>query len=264
MRNSFYKYFPILFGLFLGWLLFHPPAWFSGLGPISWVLNLALVALLLLSFVPFLALANLPQELQMRPMADRDVPAKLNGLREQFYSLGFRDAGPPLRVEIAPAATLLGFVHPTEPVYGTAFQTDTVPPKVGHDLVSILDGDRGGLTTNTDPSGAALPASAGGFRQVLPDQSLDALLQAHVDGIRYLREQGVGVRPVSADAFQRDLAMGIRKQRETFLSSPLRGSALTLWRAATKQVPFVGSLREQRIATEQLKSLLAGRTQRAF
>jgi hypothetical protein len=148
-------------------------------------------------------------------------------------------------------------------VYGTAFRTGTVPARVSHDLVSILDGDRGGLTTNTDPQGAALPASPGAFRQVLPGTALASLLEAHLEGIRYLRERGVGVRSVSADAFRLDLTKGLARQRETFLASPLRGSLLLFWRAATKKVPFVGRLREQRVAAQQLQALTTG-AQRAF
>lgn len=89
-------------------------------------------------------------------------------------------------------------------------------------------------------------------------------LASHLEGIRYLREAGVGVRPVSSDAFQRDISMALRRQRETFLSSPVRGSLLLFWRAATKQVPFVGRLREQQIASRQLECLRGGQTQRAF
>lgn len=263
MRNTIFKFLPLALGLFLGWMIVNPPPWMQGLGPLAWVVNLALAALVLLSAVPIFALASLPADLQIRPLGE-PVPGELQRLREQILALGFQDIGPPLRVEVAPAATLLGFVHPTEPVYATAFRTGTVPPKVSHDFVSILDGDRGGLTTNTDPLGAALPAAPGGFRQVLPGQPVEALFQAHLEGIRYLRGAGVGVRPVSSDAFQRDISMALRRQRETFLSSPVRGSLLLFWRAATKQVPFVGRLREQQIASRQLECLRGGQTQRAF
>jgi len=263
MRNRAYKYLPIGFGLALGWLIFHPPAFLASLGPARWLVHAALVGFLLLSSVPLIALANLPEQVRMTSLSERDVPGDLARLREDFLRLGFRDAGPPWCVEIAPAAIVLGFVHSREPVYGTAFRTDTVPPRVSHDMVSILDGDRGGLTTNADPQGAALPASAGAFRQVLPGTALPALLEAHLEGIRYLRERGVSVRPVSAESFQLDLTKGLSKQRETFLAAPLRGSLLLLWRAATKQVPFVGRLRDQRVAAQQLQALATG-TQRAF
>ena len=264
MRNTFYKYLPVVFGLLLVWLLFHPPLWLEPLGLLGGLTHLALVGLLLLSVVPFLALANMPEELKIRPLGEADVSAELLRLRKQFHQLGFRDADAPLRIDVALAVIVMGLVHSTEPVYGKVFQTGTLPPKISQDLVSILDGERGGLTTNADPQGAALPASSGGFRQVLPKQPLEALFKAHLEGIRYLQEQGVRMRPVSPDAFRCDLTMATRRQRETFLSSPLRGSLLLVWRAVTRRVPFIGCLREQKIASQQLRSLLGGQAQRAF
>jgi len=258
VRNTAYKYLPILFGLVLGWLMFHPPAFLDSLGPARWALNVALVGLLVLASVPLIALANLPENVRMTALGDREIPSELVKKRESFLALGFRDAAPPLRVEIAPAAVLLGFVHEREPVYASAYRTDTVPPRVGFDLVSILDGERGGLTTNADPQGAVLPAAPGAFRQVLPQAGPPELFEAHLEGIRYLRERGVEVRPVSAETFRIDLERALRKQREAFLASPVRGTLLLFWRAATKQVPFVGRLREQRIAARQLEALTAG------
>jgi hypothetical protein len=126
MRNSFYKYMPILWGAFLGWLLFNPPAWFQALGPLAWVINAALCALLLLGVVPLIILANLPAELKTHAMGEHELPAAIHALRDQFLHLGFRQVGPPLKVEMAPAAIVVGFIHATEPVYGTVYQTTTI------------------------------------------------------------------------------------------------------------------------------------------
>ena len=128
------------------------------------------------------------------------MPSELEELRREYLRLGFREAGPPLRVEVAPSATVLGFVHESEPVYGTVYRTTTIPAKVGHDFVSILAGERGGLTTCADPAGAVLPAASGEFRQVLPGSKPEVLLQAHREGLHFLREQGLAARPVSAAA----------------------------------------------------------------
>ena len=161
-----------------------------------------------------------------------------------------------MRIHVAPPALVVGFVHPTEPVYGTVFRTDTVPPKTSHDFVSILYGDRGGLTTNTEPAGAALPEGTGGFRQVIPGESLDRLFRAHLDGLAYLKERGIQARPVSADTLQQDLRKAFRRQREVFLGSPVRSTFVTFWRSATKKVPFLGRLREQRIVDAQIARFL--------
>ena len=63
--------------------------------------------------------------------------------------------------------------------------------------------------------------------------------------------------PVSDRAVSPDLH-ALARQRQTFLASPLTGALVTLWRAATKQVPFMGALRNQKIAQWQIGKLLTG------
>jgi hypothetical protein len=255
---------PFVFGAALGWLMFHPPGWLSALGPLAWLVNLMFCALMLVSVVPLIALANLPSDLKLEPVSETEVPSELGSLRSQLVRSGFRPAGPPLRVHVKPAAILLGFVHEKDPVYATIFRTTTLPAKTGYDMVSVLYGDKGGLTTGADPAGATLPAGSGSFRQVIKGAGIDALFQAHVDGIAFLREKGIQVRPVSEGTFQQDLKAGVRHQREVFLASPIRNSIMTLLRAGTKQVPFIGRLREQAAAQQQVTCFLSGQHQRAF
>jgi hypothetical protein len=256
MRDTLFKIMPWMFGALLGWGMWNPPTWLASLGPLAWAINLALLALVLIGFVGMLILANLPSRLEMEPVDESVVHAELRALGNRFEQLGFRQAGPPRRVKIAPSAIVLGFVHEKQPVYATAFRTETLPAKLSCDCVSILHGDKGGLTTNADPGGAALPEGDGGLRQVFPGEGPEGLLQKHLDGIAYLRERGIHCRPLSADLFPQDLAFGIGRQREVFTSSPLRGTLVTLWRSATKQVPFLGSLRQQSIAETQIGRLL--------
>jgi hypothetical protein len=247
----------MVFGLGLGWLLFNPPAFLQSLGVLAYGVNLLLCAVLLVSIVAVVIIANLPANVKTEPVSDQEVSPELHALATRLEKLGFRPAGPPCKVHIAPAAILLGFVHDTEPIYATIFRTDTVPSKTSYDFVSILHDDRGGLTTNADPGGASLPAGHSGLRQVFPGAEIETLLLRHREGIAYLRERGVHCRAVSGGTFQNDFKMALAKQRETFLASPLTGALVTLWRAATKQVPFVGTLRNQKIAQWQIGKLLA-------
>ena len=256
MRQTFFKLLPGLVGGLLGWMMFNPPVWLEALGPLAWVVNLGLVAVLLVSVVGFIIVNNLPERLETEIAPETDVHEELRDLERRFAALGFRSAGPPLRVKIAPSAILLGFVHEKEPVYASAFRTETSPPKTSYDFVSILHGERGGLTTNADPGGAALPAGDGGLRQLFPGESVDAMFARHLDGIAYLNERGIPCRALSAGMFAQDLALGISKQRAAFMAAPFVGTLVTLWRAASKQVPFVGSLREQTIAENQISRLL--------
>jgi hypothetical protein len=247
---------PWIAGLLLGWMLWHPPAVLESLGPLAWIVNLGLVGLLLIGVIAMVIIANLPSQVEMNAVDEGTVHAELRQLGDRFERLGFRRAGPPRRVKIAPSAIVLGFAHETEPVYGTAFRTETMPAKLCFDFVSILHGDKGGLTTNADPAGAALPEGDGGLRQVFPGEELEELFRKHVDGIAYLRDRGIHCRPVSTDMFPKDLAMGIGRQREVFTASPVRGTLVTLWRAATKKVPFIGPLRDQAVAENQIARLL--------
>jgi hypothetical protein len=194
----------------------------------------------------------------MQPIGENDVHPELRNMGDRFLALGFRPAGPPRRVNVAPSAILLGFVHESEPVYGTAFRTEHVRPRTSFDFVSILHGERGGLTTNAEPDGAVLPAGPGGLRQVLPGGSQAELFRKHMEGLTYLYERGIQCRPVSADTLEQDFAEAMSRQRRMFLSSPLRSTLITLWRAATKRVPFLGALRDQKVAQQQIAELIAG------
>jgi hypothetical protein len=257
MRDAFYRFMPWVFGIILGWLLFNPPAWLQALGPLSWVVNLAICAVLFLSVISLIILANLPRELSLEDVTEGKVHAELRGLAQRFAEIGFRPAGGPWRVNVAPTAIFMGFVHQSLPVYASAFRTETMPPKVAFDYVSMLHGDRGALTTNAVPDGAVLPESDGSLRQVFPDATPEELFERHLEGIAYLRERGIHVRNVSADTLRHDFSWAMTHQRQLFIASPLRGALVTIWRAATKRVPFLGSLRDQKIAGQQIARLLA-------
>jgi hypothetical protein len=258
MRNAIYKVLPFALGGFTGWLLTHPPAWLRELGPMAWGVHGALCLGLLLSIVALVILGALPAQLAIEPLPHGPIPDDLRQIADRLAALGFRPAGPPRRVCMSPAATLLPFVHGSEPVYATAFRTGTVPAKTSFDFVSILGDERGGLTTGADPAGAVLPEGTGSLRQVFPGASLEKLYGKHLEALGWLRQQGIAARAVSAGTFERDFTAAIARQRSTFLAAPLRGTLVTLWRAASKRVPFVGPLRDQRVARHQVGRLLVG------
>jgi hypothetical protein len=258
MRDTFYKFMPIGFGLLLGWVLFNPPAWLQTLGPLAWVVHAGLCAMAVLGVIALVIVANLPADLHLETVSEASVPADVRGLARRLETLDFDPAGPPRRAHIAPPALILGFVHRSEPIYATVYRTETVPPKTSYDFVSMLEGDRGGLTTNADPAGAVLPAGSESLRQVFPGESIEALFRKHREGMAFLRERGIACRPVSAGTFPDDLVRAIARQRRLFLAAPLRGALVTLWRAASKQVPFRGGLRGQKIASQQIARLIAG------
>jgi len=253
------KFLPIVVGLFLGWLLANPPEWLSFLGPGRYLVAAALVFVILLAFTAFQILANLPEDVALEPLTNYALEGPLRDLVQRYFALGFVQAGPPLKVGMTPPALLVPLVHEERRTYGTAFQTGTVPAKTSFDFVSILEGDRGGLTSNSMPAGAALPAAPGSLRQVFRGAQPDEVFDGHLEALTYLSSRGLPARAVSTDTFPRDIKAGLRRQRKAFLAAPLRGTLIMLWRAATGQTPHIGSIRSQPAAQKEIGELLTGR-----
>jgi len=252
------RFLPIVVGLVLGYLLVSPPGWLAPLGPWRWLAVLAIVAVGLLAFTAFQLAANLPADPRLEPADEAEVNGELRSVCARFEALGFRRVGPPLTVGISPPALLVAFVHEAERCYGSAFRTTTLPPKTAFDCVSILDGDRGGLTTGAEPAGAVIPAARGSLRQVFPRAGVEEVFERHREALQHLRSRGLPPRSVSASTFPRDFAMAFRRQREAFLAAPLRGVATTLWRAATGRTPHIGPIGEQPAAQAAIHELVTG------
>jgi hypothetical protein len=252
------RFLPIVVGLLLGYLLVSPPDWLAPLGPWRWLAVGAIVLFLLLAFTAYQLSANLPADPPLEPAAEAEVSGELRDLGTRYEALGFQRVGPPVTVGISPPALMVAFVHEAERTYGTAFRTTTLPPKTAFDCVSILDGDRGGLTTGAEPAGAAIPAARGSLRQVFPKASVEQVFTRHRQGLAHLRSRGLAARAVSASTFPRDFASSFRRQREAFLAAPLRGTVVTLWRAATGRTPHIGPIATQAVAQQSIHELLTG------
>jgi hypothetical protein len=249
---------PILVGLALGYLLVSPPRWLDGLGPWRWLAVAALVLLGLLAFTAYQLSANLPADPPLEPAPESEVTGEIQRLVSRFEALGFQRVGSPMTVGISPPALLVAFVHEAERSYATAFRAGTVPAKTAFDCVSILDGDRGGLTTGAESAGAAIPAARGSLRQVFPRASVDQVFERHRQALHHLRSRGLPAKAVSASTFRRDFALSFRRQREAFLAAPLRGAAVTLWRATTGRTPHLGPIVSQAAAQATIRELLTG------
>ncbi len=259
MKNTAAKWLPIGVGVAIGWLLFHPPAFLAPLGPLRHLVMLALGFVLLVAFIAALIAASLPAEVGLAP-AEAEAPAAMQAVVDQLAALGFRPAGPLLRVAISPPATLVGLAHADQPVYATVFRTGTIPAVVSHDFVSILAGFRGGLTTMPDWRGGTLPAGEGGLRQVFPGADPETLFARHLDGLAYLRQRGLSCQPVSTGSFADDFRRSFARQRQVFLRAPLRNALIALARTTFKRVPCMGGLRDQPGAELQIRALQAGET----
>ena len=256
--RSLSRFLPILVGLALGYLLVSPPDWLEHLGAWRWLAVLALVLLGLLAFTAYQLSASLPADPRLEPAPETSLTEDLRGLCSRFAALGFERIGTPLTVEISPPALMVAFVHSAERTYATAFRTGTVPPKTAFDCVSILEGGRGGLTTGAEPAGAAIPAARGSLRQVFPGARVEQVFDRHRQALQHLRGRGLQAKAVSAQTFRPDFALSFRLQREAFLAAPLRGAAVTLWRASTGRTPHLGPIASQAVAQATIRELVTG------
>lgn len=258
MKDGIAKYLPFVVGGVIGWLLFHPPQWLGPAGPYRTLLMVAVGFVLLVAFIVYVIAAGVPADVALSPCAGAVDPG-IARYGERLKALGFVEAGPLLRVEIKPAATLLPFVHASEPVYATVFRTGTVPAVLSFDFVSILDGCRGGLTSSADPRGATLPAGPGAFRQVVAGAGMEAVFRLHLEGVAWLCARGLAAKRVSAQDFAHDFKAAVRRQSEGFRRAPVRHALIALWRTVSRRHPHDGPLSRQPAAESQARALQAGR-----
>jgi hypothetical protein len=258
MKDGIAKFLPFIVGGCIGWLLFHPPAFLGPEGPMRTALLVAAGFVLLVAFIVYTIAASVPADVAVSPHAGPLDPG-ISVLAERLRALGFSEAGPPCRIGIQPAVTLVPFVHASEPVYASVFRTGTVPAVTAFDFVSILDGWRGGLTTSADPRGGTLPAGPGAFRQIGAGAGVEAAFRLHLEGVAWLRSRGLGAKRVSASSFIPDFKAAIRQQHDDFRGAPVRQALIALWRTTSKRHPHNGPLASQPGAEAQVRRLQTGR-----
>jgi hypothetical protein len=259
MKDTVAKYLPFVVGGFIGWLLFNPPPWLALPGPLRPVVMIALAVVLLVAFIVYAISNSVPGNVVMTPHAG-PIDASIHAYAERIRALGFEAAGPPCRVEVKPAVTLLPFVHKSEPVYATVFRTGTVPAVTAFDFVTILDGFRGGLTSSADPRAGTLPAGPGEFRQIADGAGVEAVYQLHLQGVAWLRAQGLAAKRVSGQEFNIDFKTALARQRRGFSAAPVRYALTALGRSITKHHPHNGTLASQPASAGQARELRTGRS----
>ena len=255
MKDLMAKVMPIVMGAVIGWMLFHPPAFLAPLGALRYLVMVLAGAVLLVGSVVMSVAAALPRETSLTPTTAAIDPA-MRALVDGYLALGFRAAGPAYTVGVAPAATMVGLVHPSEPVYGTVFRTGTIPPVVASDFVSLLEGERGGLTTSANLRAGTLPGDDGSFRQCLVGATLEQLFAAHREAVAWLRTRGVRCRSVSAASFAGDFTRALGRQRAVFMSNPIGNAVRAIWRTAGGRKEGLGRLSEQPGIDARIRRLL--------
>ncbi|MFC1529325.1 hypothetical protein ACFL6R_01280 [Gemmatimonadota bacterium] len=260
MRDLFWKFFPILFGLVLGYLLFNPPVWFRELGFAGNLLFGGVVLFLFLGVVMAVTIpGSLPSDLQVTPAPNAADHEQMRVLAEELKGAGFTEIEPPMALGLRPPAVMIGLVNEPEQCYATIFRTGTAPAKIAFDCVSILEGDRGGLTSSAERGAGALVAGTGEFRQIFPKAAVSEVFRQHREAQNWLRERGLPSRRVEESMLVADLKYAIRHQRGTFLSNPVINGMITIVRAVTGRNPHLGPLAEQSIVESQLRRVIEGR-----
>jgi len=259
MRDLFWKFFPILFGLVLGFLLFNPPVWFRELGLVGNLLFGGVALFLFLGVVMAVIIpGSLPSDLQVTPAPNEANHDQMRVLAEEFRAAGFTEIEPPMELGLRPPAVMIGFVNESERCYGTIFRTGTAPAKIAFDCVSIIEGDRGGLTSSAERSAGALVAGTGEFRQIFPKAPVSEVFRQHREAQSYLHERGLPSRRVEQSMLVGDLKNAIRFQRGTFLSNPIINGLVIIARATTGRNPHLGPLAQQSIVDRQIKRVMEG------
>ncbi len=257
MRDLFWKFFPILFGLVLGYLLFNPPVWFRAMGLAGNLLFGGVPLFLFLAVVMAVIIpGSLPADLQVTPAPNAADHEQMRVLAEEFKAAGFTEIEPPMELGLRPPAVMIGFVNESDRCYGTIFRTGTAPAKIAFDCVSILEGNRGGLTSSAERSAGALVAGTGEFRQIFRRAPVSDVYLQHREAQAYLHERGLPSRRVEQSMLVEDLKDAIRHQRGTFLSNPLINGLITIVRATTGRNPHLGPLPQQSIVDRQIKQVM--------
>jgi|GEM_PF-6632073 len=258
-RESIWKYLPAAFGLFIGWMIFNPPSFLHQLGAGAYVGMILFAVLAVLAFSAVIIHKNLPRDVVIRRSTGTVLPGEMTKLAEDFKSLGFiQISDVPLNVGIAPPATMLAFVYEQERIYGTIYKTDTIPPRISFDMISIFEGDRGGITSGVLAEGASMPIP-GSLKQVFPRDDVRSVFEKHRQALLYLKGRGILCKPVNPQSFEREFRSSILRMRKSFLASPLMFTLTVIWRSATKKTLHLGPIETQPGTQQQIQQILAGK-----
>ncbi len=255
MKDAFFRYFPIVTGVLLGLLAVSPPQILGLSLPVRLLVGAPAAAILFVFFAYFMISAALPHNLQMTPIDPKMVTEHMMDVFLAFQDAGFQLAGPPLRVETAPAAILVPLIDSTGQVYGTIFRTGTQPPKTACDMVTLFAHPKAGLTTGANPEGASLPAPPGSFFQVFTGADVSTLYRQHIAALELLKKNGLQVKPATPQSFPDDFREAISEQRRHFMTNPIWHTLVVIYRSSSGSTPHLGPIQQQAIASATLQRL---------
>lgn len=259
MRESSFKILPYLLGGLLGLLIAFPPDFFVALGAWRPLILAGILVVGLLATTGMQLAINLPRDVKVEPLAEA-LPPDVAFLVSRYQAIGFELVVPLLRVNLRPAGTLSILMNRSAGCWASVFSTGTVPRRVGFDISSTIEGERGTLSSLADPGAAVLPLSPGCFKQVFPGATPEALLVYHREAQEYLTARGVRFEPPSPRDVTARIRRSINAQREVVAANPLKAAALVLWRATTKRTPYNRPVANQKGTEATVRQLLQGQS----
>jgi len=256
MRQLFFKLLPFAFGAIVALLYWLPL-------PPSLVAWRPLVGLLLMAFGLLVTVAiqmaiGLPENPKVEPAADESLPLEALFLITQLQELGFVPVHPPLRVYLRPAALLWPFINSDLQLTAAVYSTGTIPVRTTFEIVSVIEQDRGTLTSLADPNAAVLPTSPGHFKQVLRGASPRQLLEYHLEAQRYLSSRGIVFAKQPVGTPTERLLRASQRLKARVRARPLRSVVVTLWRVLSKRSPFALPVSRQHTTEINLAHLRTG------
>lgn len=255
MTKHLYRWLPIVVGAVIGFLLVSPPELPSIPPAMGYTLVAAALLAAFLGFLMLVISGSLPAHVELEPVDESRLNARMEDLREEYAAVGFEQAGPPLEVGTSPPALLVPLVRHDGAAYGAVYRTKTSPPKTGCDIVSYFDDDESGLTTGNMLEGGCMPQPPQSFMQLFPQSSVEELWNEHVRALEFLRDRNLDLRRLTAEELPHDFREALARQRRHFFSRPFRNLLTILWRSTIHRNPCVGPLEEQSRIHEQLRQL---------
>jgi hypothetical protein len=256
-RQSPWKWIPALVGAVIGFLFINSPRFLHELGPAAYLAGALFAAVALVAFCGVIIYKNLPQDVVIQRISDTNLPGEVSKLAAEFQTIGFKSAtDQPLKVQIAPPALVLPFVHEQERIFGTVYKTETLQSRISFDMFSVFEGDRGSVTTGVLAQGAVMPV-AGAFKQVFPNANVQSVFEKHKQAMLFLKGRGILCKPANAQSFEREFRSSILRTRKSFLASPVFFTLTVLWRVITKKSSHLGPIQTQEATSQQIHKVMS-------
>jgi hypothetical protein len=255
MRTLFFKMLPHIVGGLIGLLIIFPPDAFQALGLWRFLVLAAIAIIGLLAMSGFLIAVNFLREVAVEPVEEALAP-DVAALIDRFRSTGFELVIPLLRLDLRPPGTMSIMINRSAECWASVYSTGTIPRRVGYEIYSEIEGERGTLTSLADPGAAVLPLMPGYFKQVFFGALPEVLLARHGEAQAFLMARGVRFEPPGPQDIPARIRRAAKAQRQFIAANPLKALVLLVWRGVTRTTPYNQPVAIQKTTEATLRYLL--------